>query len=203
MAPVVDIQSKRPFTLYAERYWEAGWIPLPIPPNRKNSPPKGTTGRYPPPRWADVEGWLHSNEISDRSNIAIRVPDDIIGIDVDAYPGKVGKKLLIELEGRLGDLPPTWVSTSRDDGVSGIRFYRVPAGLHWPREFGKDVQVIQHRHRYSLGYPSINPDSHNQYRWYPPGAPLDGVSFHNGIPDLRSMTRVGVGAGSGAGAASA
>src|SRR5215218_2429048 len=66
------------------------------------------------------------------SNIAIHMPDDCIGIDVDHYNGKIGGATLAQLEQELGPLPPTYISTARNGGVSGIRWFRTEPGLRWP-----------------------------------------------------------------------
>ena len=58
---------------------------------------------------------------------------EVIGIDVDHYISggkeKFGGDQLKELEAKLGPLPPTWISSSRSDGISGIRFFVVPKGI--------------------------------------------------------------------------
>ena len=83
----------------------------------------------------------------------------IVGIDIDAYGGKTGAETLAEAERRWGPLPPTYRVTSRDDGVSGIRLYRVPAGtkLHGVLKFPElgigDIDIIQRHHRYVVGWP--------------------------------------------------
>jgi hypothetical protein len=70
-------------------------------------------------------------------NIALVMSDDVIGIDVDHYGKKHGGDTLKALEARLGPLPTAVLSTARDDKVSGIRFYRVPAGRKWKESAGK------------------------------------------------------------------
>ena len=185
MAKIVDMHSKRPFYLFAERYLEGGWYPLPLPPNKKAPVPKGYTGRHDPPTAEQVKEWL--DERPQSANIAIRVPDGLIGIDVDAYPGKVGAATFAGLVERLGAFPPCWVLTSRSDGISGIRFFRTPTGLHWPGQLGTDVQIIQFRHRYAVAYPSAHPDTGQAYRWYPPDAKLNGKDWYPGVPSLQDV----------------
>ena len=87
----------------------------------------------------------------------------MIGIDVDDYGDKHGGKTLAELEIELGLLPETVISTSRE-GVSGIRFFRVPAGLKWPSQAGPDVEIIRHGHRYAMVWPSVHPEG-REYVW--------------------------------------
>jgi putative DNA primase/helicase len=178
-----SLRGARPWGNFAKKYFDAGWCPLPLPPRRKKSPPTGTTGKYDMPNEKKIAGW--SRQRDPRGNIAIRVPDDIIGIDVDAYDAKVGYQSLARLEEEFGPLPPSWTLTSRTDGVSGIRFFRVPSGLHWPGEPLPDVQIVQHHHRYAVAYPSVHPDTRGLYLWYAPGDELNGkpsITIEHEIP---------------------
>jgi Bifunctional DNA primase/polymerase, N-terminal len=59
----------------------------------------------------------------------------------------------------------TFISTSRDDGVSGIRFFTVPEGLRWRGKLGNSIEIIQRKHRYAVVAPSLHPDTGNRYRW--------------------------------------
>lgn len=181
-APVLDLGARQPFKQFALEYLTRGWLPLPLPPGEKAPPPKKSTGHYPNPTEEDVERWIASEE--DRSNIGLRMPDGIIGIDVDAYAGKQGGQTLSVLTERWGNLPPTWTLTARADGLSGIRFFRIPEGLRWPGDLGADIEVIQHKHRYAVCFPSKHPKLKKIYRWYAPGKPTDGKSFSDEIPDL-------------------
>ena len=109
-------------------------------------------------------------------NLALRLPDGVIGIDVDAYDAKTGAATLAEAERRWGKLPPTYRSTSRDDGISGIRLYRVPPGtqlqtvIRFPELGIGDIEIVQRHHRYVMCWPSIHPNG-NRYRWI---AEIDG-----------------------------
>jgi hypothetical protein len=131
-------------------YHEGGWHPLPLPARKKAKPPDGHTG------YGGSD--LTAAEIAEAAwtgNIALRMPPDVIGLDVDVYKG--GDETLAGLLARCGPLPPTWISHSgRNDG-SGIRFYRVPTGLAWiPGLPG--IEIIQRVHRYAVVYPSIHPE---------------------------------------------
>lgn len=185
MGEVSDMRSREPFKQFALDYWDRGWIPLPLPPGEKSPPPLRTTGHYAPPTREQVEEWLSTEP--DGSNIGLRVADGILGIDVDAYGGKQGGQSLANLTERWGPLPPTWALSARVDGLSGIRFYRVPTGKQWPGEVAPDVQVIQHRHRYAVAYPSLHPSTKRTYKWYPPGAEIDGRSWTQEIPDISGL----------------
>src|SRR5215472_17262341 len=72
------------------------------------------------------------------ANIGLPLPWDIIGIDVDAYDNRAGGVTLHLLEGRLGNLPVTYRSTSRSDGVSGIYLFRAPRSAEqvWVTDLG-------------------------------------------------------------------
>ena len=87
---------------------------------------------------------------------------EVIGIDVDDHRDdplkpKVGGEQLQYLEQKYGELPNTWTSSSRADGVSGIRFFLVPKGLAYRSncgEHGGDIDIIQRVHRYAVVYPA-------------------------------------------------
>lgn len=144
----------------ASLYRAAGWEGvLPLPAGRKENPPTGFTGTGGAwPTTSQINAWriAHAD-----GNVALRLPPDVVGIDVDVYHG--GDVTLAELEERWGPLPPTWVTTSRDDG-SGIRLYRVPAGTRLRGTAGPGIDVLQHHHRYAVVWPSVHP-SGAQYRW--------------------------------------
>ncbi|HEY9440904.1 MAG TPA: bifunctional DNA primase/polymerase [Streptomyces sp.] len=170
-----------PYASAAAAYWQAGWRGIvPLPARAKKNPPSGFTGSTGvDPSYADLDAWATGPEGS--GNIALRMPRDVIGIDVDAYGDKLGRQTLEAAELTHGALPDTWRTTSRDDGVSGIRLYRVPEGLAWPGEIGPSTELIQHRHRYALVWPSIHPEGRT-YRWINP----DGIVSAT-IPDVDEL----------------
>lgn len=170
-----------PYAATATRYHAAGWAPLPLPHGRKTPVPTGYTGaRGTNPSYADIHAWTEGREAA--GNIALRLPPDVIGIDVDHYGDKPGGAVLAMLEQQLGTLPPTWRSTSRDDGVSGILLFRVPPGLHWPGGLGPGIDTVRHDHRYALTWPSIHPAG-GTYRWVTP----DGATALDAIPDVDDL----------------
>lgn len=163
-------ETTGPFAEAHERYWRAGWrgvLPVGRGPAQKWPPPGGFTGHehaHVWPSYADVQAW--ADGIEGERNIALRLPPDVVGLDVDAYGSKVGAATLAALVERYGPLPPTWVTSARDDGVSGIRLYRVPPGLHWPGEVGPNIEIIQTGHRYAIVWPSVNPEAAGaRYEW--------------------------------------
>lgn len=161
-------------------YAEAGWpgvVPILTtykgqPTDGKFPPPAGYTGKagvY--PTRDQMTAWASRPDLF--GNIALRAPDDVIGLDCDAYGDKHGDQTMLNCIEAWGELPPTWRSSSREldpDEMagwdSGIFWYRVPAGLHWLSKLpGGDVEVIQHGHRYAVVWPSVHP-SVRQYRWW-------------------------------------
>jgi len=156
---------------YAQAAWDyrkLGWSDvLPLPPGKKSHPPTGYTGKrfYDiSPDASEIQEWI---ETKGRGNIALRMPANILGIDVDAYGEKSGMESLAKGIATFGPLPETWRVTSRDDGISGIRFYRVPTGLQWPNQVGPGIETIHRGHRYAVVWPSLHPEGRT-YRWIGP-----------------------------------
>jgi hypothetical protein len=137
-------------------YHGLGWHPIELPAGAKAPPPEGRTG-YGGSDLTEAE--VRAAEWA--GNVGLRMPPDVIGLDVDAYHG--GDVTLTELLARCGKLPNTWIAHSgRNDG-SGIRFYRVPVGLAWVASLA-GIELIQRIHRYAVVYPSIHPDG-RAYGW--------------------------------------
>jgi hypothetical protein len=178
-------------TVYAAAYpvyRDRGWAPIKLRAGTKFPPPAGFTGHDGvDPSGADMHAWA---EEEPDGNTAIRLSVGYIGIDVDAYDGKAGGLTLAEAEKRWGHLPYSPRSTSRDDGISGIRLYRVPTGyeavtvLGFPELGIGDIEICQHHHRYVMCWPSIHP-SGRQYRWLGiDDGPLDEPPTPGDIPEL-------------------
>lgn len=175
-----------PFVTAAPAYWLTGWLgALPLPARQKNPPPTGYTGhRAPLPTGDQIDVWL-TDPARLTANIGIRLaeidgPHEILGIDVDHYAddpakAKFGGDQLDVLQDKLGELPDTWTSSARSDGVSGIRFFRVPTGLRWNGQADKDIEIVSRGYRFAVVWPSIHP-SGDVYTWYEPGNPPDGAS---------------------------
>lgn len=200
---VREIRSADPFRTSAHDYLSKGWAgPIPLPPQEKFPPPIGWTGRNASyPDSAQVERWLarndkdasgaNGNRVSayrPRANIGLHLGPvkidgkawEVVGIDSDNYKGKCGDAIISQLAEQLGQLPETWISSARVDGVSGIRYFLVPVGLAWRgnlSEVGDGVDIIQKVHRYAVVYPSWHPEG-GQYLWYAPGRRPDGKPSH-------------------------
>lgn len=198
------ISSAKPFKSWAERYFESGWNPVPLPPGAKNPPPKGFTGHGRPmvtegqlakwfsedqeiSRLFDDKGRPYSSE---RANIAIRLNNvevegiifEIVAIDVDHHPEdtddpKTGGEQLLLLEKKFGKLPRTWINSARTNGIAGQRFYLAPKGLQWKGKanIGSMMDVDVLSKNYRFA--ACFPSAHpkgGQYWWYPPGFAPDG-----------------------------
>jgi hypothetical protein len=135
--------SLRSFAEHAADYRAAGLIgTLPLPAGQKFPPPAGYTGEDGIwPTDETIADW--SDRAGDAFNLALRLPENLIGIDVDAYDEKPGGATLADAEARWGALPATYVSSARADGVSGIRMYRIPSGLDWPNVVGPGIETIR------------------------------------------------------------
>lgn len=191
-----SINSTKPFVSCAQDYIDKGWGVLPLPRRRKEYPPTGFTGRA--GKFADdddLRNWLADPQYSE-GNIALRVGNmlvvngvkyEVIGIDVDNHSGKPGVKDLARLEKNHGKLPDTWTSSSRDDGVSGIRFYLVPYGYGFLGKASDSIDIVQRVHRYAVVYPSWHPEIKTQYFWYKPGVRPEGKGFTLEIPSITEL----------------
>ena len=156
------------YPLYLEKGWPAL---LPLQRGKKWSPPSNSTGyegRY--PTREQMDAWAAAMP---DGNIALRLPGTHVGIDVDHYGAKRGGLTLAEAQKLWGELPPSYTATSRDDGVSGIRLYRIHEGvklagkIEFPELGLGDIEIVQHHHRYVMCWPSIHPEG-GTYVWRDP-----------------------------------
>jgi hypothetical protein len=125
----------------------AGWAPIPVPFGRKAPPPEGWTGAGAPyPSTADIETWIE--HVGD-ANIAIRLPPNVIDVDVD-HPERID----------TSTLPPTWTVTARGpDSARRGHLYRVPEGRRWPGNLPDGAGEICHAgYRYVVVAPSVPDD---------------------------------------------
>lgn len=177
VADAVHLNPYRDTALDYRSHWFKGALPLPY--REKHPPPTGFTGHradYPSPD--QINEWCEDGH---RHNIGIRLAGvdsdhELIGIDVDHYrkgdKEKKGGEQLGELENQLGPLPATWISSARTDGVSGIRYFRVPRGMAFRGQVAKDVECISKGYRFAVVWPSVHPDG-GTYWWFPPGVAPD------------------------------
>ena len=159
---------------------ERGWHPVTVKLGQKTPPAEGRTG-YDGHNMtlAEIEA-LDSSQHS----IAVRMPDHVIGIDVDAYHR--GDTTLAGLVAEHGPLPPTAMTTARSDG-SGIRFYLTPAGTMLTTKITPGIEIVQWFHRYAMVSPSTNPKfGDTPYRWIDEqsGEILDDPPRVEDLPEL-------------------
>lgn len=147
-----------PYADHAEAYRRAGWAgTLLLPYGKKSPPPSGFTGEGAP--WvstAQLDEWKVQG-----GNIALRLPADVVALDVDRLDEFVG------LTKTLGPLPPTWRSVGARD--PGHLYFRLPDGVSYRdlRAPCAGVDLLRHSHRYSVVWPSLHPDG-MAYRWEKP-----------------------------------
>jgi hypothetical protein len=161
-----------PYAAAALGYRAQGWPGvLPLPRGSKHAPPVGTTGvAAPDPSWPDVYAWAEGDEGT--GNVALRLPDHVIGLDVDDYDNRGGGRTLEHAEQVWGALPATWRASSRPDGISGVRLFRVPPGTRFVGTFGAGTDIVQRVHRYLVAPPSVHPTG-PVYRWHGPDGQPD------------------------------
>lgn len=177
-----------PFGQAAMRYLKAGWpevLPIWKGGHRDKQPMvKGYHGRE--GTWPDettTKMWSRRYALA---NIALRLPRWVIGLDVDHYDGKTGGDTLADLEDELGLLPVGPVSTSREDGISGIRLFALPgdyADVNWPAQAGTGIDVITWYERYVIAGPSVH-KSGRDYRWFCGNVALRNVPGPDSLPTL-------------------
>ena len=138
-----------------------GWGPIPLPTGKKAQPPVGFTGKSAPvPSFADWYA-VFDGDRDAWGNLGARVPENVVGVDVDSYDGK-GGALTWELIGGP-EFPETVVLSSRFgpgyDGLSGIRFYRLPDGITQDMLWGAHdgIEILRLDHRYAVAPGSKHP----------------------------------------------
>jgi|GEM_PF-1037370 len=182
-------QDGGPFAATWRDYLAAGFAPLPLPAGRKKPPPTGYIGHDGIVATTDqLTAWSHAPKYRDANvcvwfGTTVTVHDkahQLVGIDVDHYDAKHGGDQLAELIAQFG--PPsdreTWTSSSRTDGVSGIRWFLAPVidddgkRVTFGSKADSDVDVVWHGHKYAVVWPSLHPEG-GRYWWFPPGVAPD------------------------------
>jgi hypothetical protein len=180
----------------ADAYWQAGWrgvLPMcrGFKGGRQAMLPVGYTGHQGvDPSYADILEWS-ANPVYADGNLCLRMPDGVVGIDVDAYGAKTGGRALAEAISRWGPLPAGPRSTSRrdTDPVSGIRLFRIPPGtllqdrITFPELGVGDIELCQRHHRYVVAWPSIHPEGRD-YWWTNDDMQLIGIPAIDELPWL-------------------
>lgn len=195
-----------PYQEAAQDYFDAGWSPIPLPQNSKDPVPDGYTGvkgeyvsRAQLKLWLRPTGRVNAGKLNfPPGNIALRLPNTVLGVDVDAYGSKAGAATLAAAEKAWGPLPATWLTTSRDDGISGIRLFTIPEGLAWPGQLpqGGGVELLRWDHRYALVEPSTNPQNKGKpYVWYRDGVRTFAIPELSDLPALSEAWVTGLTSG--------
>ena len=160
-------------------YLKAGWHPIELLAGQKEPPTftKHRTGHEGTDLTAtdiDALAWA--------GNLGIRMPPDVIGLDVDAY--KKGLESLRDLIDKLGPLPATYISHNHRNDESGIRFFLVPRMPAWIAGL-PGIDIIQRHHRYAAVWPSTHP-SGRSYDWWDQTikAPAEAIPHVDDLPDL-------------------
>lgn len=168
-------RPKGPYSRGVKTYADLGWTGMiPISQKTKTVAREGLTGRAGKQTKPETYASDKAVKVYGKHNLGWRVPVGIVGLDVDAYDGKTGDATLRELEEHLGRLPDTWTSTSRGmDSISRIHFFKIPEDTGELAPFaGRDIDVIQHHHRYAVVWPSMHSKTEAEYRWYRPTGEL-------------------------------
>jgi hypothetical protein len=160
---------KRPFASAASDYLECGWHPFPAYHTRDKSKAPCVKG---------VIGWEAVNVTTEmvsewkrdypKAQLGLRLPRNVIGIDIDMYDAKTGRLRLRQLVAEYGPLPPTWISTSRQDG-SGIWLYHVEDSSQFRHDLTGGIEVIRWCGRFVMAAPSTHPKTGARYGWIRPG----------------------------------
>jgi hypothetical protein len=182
------VTNPTPYGDGALLYFSRGWTDVfPVgsdaTPLAKSPVPVGVTGYDAPPvGWERIKRATTTRAA--RRNLGLRMPRQVIGIDVDDYEGHDGGATLARAEAALGPLPPTYRNSARGDGNSGHRYFRTGMGRVvkpaaeslLTKAYGDGIEILHHGHRYAVAWPSRNPDKgFAEYRWYgPDGFLLDG-----------------------------
>lgn len=178
-----------PYGAAALTYYQRGWADVfPVGTDReplaKSPVPKGVTGYDAPPiGWARIKLGTEQERFA-RRNLGLRMPRQVIGLDVDEYEGHAGAATLAAAEAELGQLPPTYRNTARGSGDAGHRFYRTGMGrIAIPgaeeilaKTYGPNIEILHYGRRYAVAWPSVNLSAGGAlYHWYgPDGRRLSG-----------------------------
>ncbi|GAA2648544.1 bifunctional DNA primase/polymerase [Paractinoplanes durhamensis] len=196
-----------PYEAAARRYLPE-WSPVPISTinGEKVLLVKGVSGyqrSLPAPYWAgsaEVEEWISSEWVHPGAGIrfrdagvALRLPKDVIVLDVDQYGDKQGARTLAALQNKWGALDRTWISTARP-APSGGRLYRLsPEHAEFAERMVNPkfsvagggviaaVDVLRWCHRYLTVWPTWHGGVGARYQWYYPDGTLSTEELP--IPD--------------------
>lgn len=170
------------FSDLAEPWLMKGWQgTLPLPARAKFAPPAGFTGQTGiMPTTSQINQWKNST-----GNIALRLPQNVVGIDIDAYGEKHGGETILSLETTLGKLPETVRISSRNN-ESGIYLFRNVSHKTLRGIAGPGIEIIQFSHRYAVGPGSIHPTTQGEYHLLAG----DEILSESDYPTIRQLPRL-------------
>lgn len=172
MSIAIDMMQVATSLLLGE--WEVIDLPL----AKKSPPPVGTTGRRGRALEEDV---LMESLSSGERQLGIRLPSNVIGIDIDGY--KDSFRAIHNLNDRLGALPSTFGITSHGAYRSQTLLFLVPDGYHAVESAASAIDIIQHTHRYCVAPPSVHPTG-SRYTWTRDAVPTSI------IPEVSMLTEL-------------
>ena len=179
------LNPAKPWESSALRHQDAGWIVFPLPDRDKYPPERGATG------WNGIDRTVEAYAgIRPRRNVGLRMPVGVIGIDVDCYDTKEGWATLQALIAKCGPLPSTPVLTSREDGRSGIRFFRVPDDTVIRGLPGPGIESLQRHHRYAVAAASVHPSTRKPYRWLAPSGVAGEMTELPDVPRVADLPQL-------------
>lgn len=165
-----------PYASAADAYFAAGFSPLPA--HNKTLLVTGVSGYAGMATIEQIRRWVDEYA---SNNIVLRLPKDVVALDVDAYKGDLERLAL--LEQALGKLPTSWNADSRG-GAGGKVLYRVNLPeAKWKSAIG-GITTVQHTHRYVLAPPSVNAEVGHQVEWYDG---LGGAQIPDEIPTVAEL----------------
>lgn len=177
----IKLDQNNPYSETAMEYVMAGWMPIVLPYAKKAPPPSGVTG------WGGVypdEDVVLGDWVEQGGNIGLKMPPNVIGLDID---GAAGYARFKALEKQLGELPGEWMITSHESHTEGFTaFFTVPDGVQFMGQVAENIDVIQASHRYQTAPPSVHPDSCRVYEWraYAGSTPLPFIPEADTLPPL-------------------
>lgn len=178
IAAMAGERGQTPYQRSARRYLDAGWSPIPMTAGdaktAKGRPHHGVTGYHGVVVDETIIESALSNEVATGwPNVSARMVGSV-GIDVDDYEGRGGHDTYQRAQAKVGILPQTYYSTARGAGTSGIRIFRLPAGMTTGilpeganiHTVGPGIEVIRFEGRYVKAWPTPHPGTGTLYRWY-------------------------------------
>lgn len=183
-----------PYKDRALAHFDKSWDVFPAAPGGKEPLVKGRSGGY-QSEPASREQILRELDRFDKANIGIRLPNDMIGLDLDLRADADGVVTADGLDSFFGlELPPTIGLGHAPDGDEVApdyrhHLYRVPVGV-LPDDIARlkdskgGIDLLRWMHRLTVGSDSIH-KSGQMYRWV-----REDGSISKGIPTPAQATQL-------------